>query len=86
MFDLGKLDRIKQLKSLPVGLIEVIMTAALDFSIRTRSCLVNELIVWGCVPDDPVFRMSSPHLVMLTEEHLKVFHRAKATDDLAQMV
>ncbi len=86
MFDLGNLDRIKQLKSLPVGLIEVILTTALVFPIRTNSYVVNELIDWEGVPDDPVHRMSYPHPDMLSEEHWNMLQKAKATDDLAPTV
>jgi L-lysine 2,3-aminomutase len=58
---------IGQLASMPRGIIRGIDIAAAVFPFRVNNYVVDELIDWQKIPDDPIFRLTFPQLGMLEE-------------------
>jgi len=65
MIHLNGLDRIPQLKLLPARFIRQMKRVGQVFPFMTNNYVVNELIDWSHVPDDPIFRLNFPHPDML---------------------
>ena len=62
--------------------IEVI-SAVLPF--RTNKYVMEELIDWSNVPDDPIFRLTFPHRDMLSDEQFERVRTLLAGDDKAAL-
>jgi len=58
---------IGQLASMPRGITRGIDIAAVVFPFRVNNYVVDELIDWQKIPDDPIFRLTFPQLGMLEE-------------------
>lgn len=58
---------IGQLASMPRGITRGIDMAAAVFPFRVNNYVVDELIDWQKIPDDPIFRLTFPQLGMLEE-------------------
>ena len=63
--DIGSLP---QLSKLPVESQFAIRVVAQVFPFRTNNYVVEELIDWSRVPDDPMFRLTFPQRDMLRSE------------------
>ncbi|MEJ2476364.1 MAG: lysine 2,3-aminomutase, partial [Desulfobacterales bacterium] len=59
---------ISQLASMPRGITRGIDIAAAVFPFRVNNYVVDELIDWQKIPDDPIFRLTFPQLGMLEEK------------------
>lgn len=62
----GNFEDIKQIKKFSPSLIKGMKRVAQIFPFRTNHYVVNELIDWNNVPDDPIFRLNFPHPDMLS--------------------
>lgn len=61
----ANLHRIPQIQTLPAEQRLAIRTVAQVLPFRVNSFVVDELIDWDCVPDDPMFRLTFPQREML---------------------
>lgn len=43
---------------------------------KVNNYVINELINWDNVPDDPIFRLTFPHHEMLRQDHFRLMHDA----------
>ncbi len=68
------LDRIPQLSNLTYDLIFGLKLAAKVFPFRVNNYVLEELIDWENIPDDPMFRLVFPMGEMLETQH---FHTIK---------
>ncbi len=62
------IDRCSQWQRLDPELREAVMTVSAVLPFRTNAYVMDELIDWDRVPDDPMFRLTFPMAAML-EEH-----------------
>lgn len=62
------LDRIPQLARLPRADVDAMSVVAEVLPFRTNSYVVDELIDWRAVPDDPMFQLTFPQRDMLEQE------------------
>lgn len=60
-----KLLEIPHLKNLPNELVDGIHLASLVFPFKVNTYVLDNLIDWKAVPDDPIFRLVFPHPDML---------------------
>jgi L-lysine 2,3-aminomutase len=65
LYGVKSLDRIAPLRDQHPGLIRGIQTAAAVFPFRVNNYVIDELIDWEAVPDDPIFRLTFPQPEML---------------------
>ena len=72
------IDRIPQLQSLSESARRTMKLVASVLPFRTNSYVVEELIDWSKVPDDPMFQLTFPQEGMLEREHLSLLERAFA--------
>ena len=66
-YQYNNIDKIAQLKAIPEALVEEVKVTSLVFPFRVNSYVLDELIDWRVVPDDPVFRLLFPMSKMLHE-------------------
>lgn len=52
---------------------------------RANNYLVEELIDWNNIPNDPIFRLNFPHKSMLSESHFERMKLAVLTNDLTRI-
>ena len=64
------LDRIPQIANLPAEQREVMKAVATVLPFRVNSYVVEELIDWDRVPDDPMFQLTFPQAEMLEPDAL----------------
>jgi len=67
-FYLRNLRTIPQMSALPEKLIHEIEVAAHVFPFKTNNYVIDYLINWDNVPNDPIFRLNFPMRDMLTED------------------
>lgn len=65
-FNVGELP---QWTSLDADLREAVEIVSMVLPFRANHYLVDQLIDWDRVPDDPMFRLTFPHRDMLEDEH-----------------
>lgn len=65
LYNFKNLDRIAPLRDQPARLKQGIKTAASVFPFRVNNYVIEELIDWDAVPDDPIFRLTFPQPEML---------------------
>jgi len=58
-----------QLERLPAQVRREMEVVANVLPFRTNNYVVDELIDWDRIPDDPIFRLTFPQPGMLTEDH-----------------
>ena len=64
-YSIRDIESLPQLSGLPAEDRFAIRVVAHVFPFRTNNYLVEELIDWSRVPDDPMFRLTFPHRDML---------------------
>jgi KamA family protein len=74
-FDYRKVNTIPQFSRLPAELADGIRLAARVFPFKVNEYVVNQLIDWTNIPDDPLFRLTFPHLDMLDPEDAEELRR-----------
>lgn len=65
------LSHIQQLERLPKHITENIKALAYIFPFRSNNYLVDELIDWNNIPEDPIFQLSFPQEGMLDSTELR---------------
>ncbi|UAA39576.1 lysine 2,3-aminomutase [Paraneptunicella aestuarii] len=61
----AQIDKITQLKKLPEALMFDMRVVSTVFPFRVNDFVINELIDWDKVPDDPIFQLTFPQRDML---------------------
>ena len=69
-YTLRNLDEIEPMERLPGSLVRQIRAVARVLPFRANNYVVNELIDWNNVPEDPIFQLTFPQPGMLSEEDL----------------
>lgn len=70
-YSLHNFRRIPQVQQLPPHLIEAMEVVGHVFPFKTNSYVVDQLIRWEDVPDDPMFRLTFPQKEMLKPHHYR---------------
>ncbi|MGE0860107.1 MAG: KamA family radical SAM protein [Gammaproteobacteria bacterium] len=70
IFTLKDLDRIPQLAALPSEQRLAMRAVASVLPFRVNRYVIEELIDWSRIPDDPIFQLTFPQPGMLSEEDL----------------
>lgn len=84
VFERRSLDRIPQLASLPADERAAMRAVASVFPFRVNRYVVDQLIDWSRVPDDPIFQLTFPQRGMLSPDDLGRFDRlVRSGDDAA---
>jgi L-lysine 2,3-aminomutase len=68
-FTIKNLHQIKQLQEFPEEFFKEIELLSAIYPVKTNNYVIDELIDWKNVPDDPIFRMNFPNKEMLIPEH-----------------
>jgi len=82
-FDQRKLDAIPEFSRLPPDVLDGIRLAARVFPFKVNKYVLESLIDWEKAPDDPIFRLTVPHLAMLAQDdadRLRALLRRGAAD------
>ncbi len=75
-YSLHNLDQLPQIDLLPDHFRREMQWVARVFPFRTNSYVVDELIDWSAVPDDPIFQLTFPQPGMLESAHRARIERA----------
>src|SRR5436190_19190627 len=75
----NSIEHAPQWQLIPKELRDAVMVVSKVLPFRTNEYVMNELIDWDRVPDDPIFRLTFPHRDMLFGEEYK-----RLSDLLAQ--
>ncbi len=68
-YTLSNYKKIPQLSSLPPELSEAIDVVGRVLPFRSNNYVVEELIDWNNIPDDPIFTLTFPRKEMLSKSH-----------------
>ncbi len=68
VFHRGQIDRIPQLQSLSAEQRDAVSAVAAVLPFRVNNYVIDELIDWDRVPDDPMFQLTFPQRGMLEPE------------------
>ncbi|OGS01521.1 MAG: lysine 2,3-aminomutase [Elusimicrobia bacterium RIFCSPLOWO2_12_FULL_59_9] len=66
---LANFEKFSQIQRLPEELIKDIRVVGSVLPFKTNTYVINRLIDWSNVPDDPIFTLTFPRRGMLTPEH-----------------
>ncbi|HQQ95332.1 MAG TPA: lysine 2,3-aminomutase [Bacteroidia bacterium] len=80
-YALHNYKNIPQIKKLNSGFTEIIETIGNVLPFKTNNYVVNQLIDWENVYQDPIFRLTFPQEDMLCLEHFELMKNAIATCD-----
>jgi len=69
VFTARDLDRIEQLKQLPEAVRFEMQVVSSVLPFRVNEYVIDELIDWERIPDDPIFQLTFPQRGMLRDEH-----------------
>ena len=75
-YGIRDIDKIPQLQAMSASERRAMKVVASILPFRTNSYVVEELIDWSKVPDDPMFRLTFPQAGMLEREHFELMGRA----------
>ena len=75
-YGIKDIDKIPQLQAMSESDRRAMKVVASILPFRTNSYVVEELIDWSKVPDDPMFRLTFPQTGMLEREHFELMGRA----------
>jgi KamA family protein len=68
-YTLHNYRQIPQISQLSPEQIEAIETVGRVLPFKTNNYVVDELIDWNCIPDDPIFTLTFPRRQMLDRKH-----------------
>ncbi|HCY76810.1 MAG TPA: lysine 2,3-aminomutase [Ignavibacteriales bacterium] len=68
---LHNFKNIPQIESIPVELIDAIETVGSVLPFKTNNYVIDNLIDWNNIPDDPMFKLTFPQKDMLIPGHYK---------------
>ncbi len=82
-YTLGQLEKIPQLSGLSEEQMEEIKIVSSIYPFKTNNYVLEKLIDWNNIPDDPIFRLNFPHKEMLVTEDFEQlkYIRANGTDE-----
>ena len=75
-YGIRDLEKIPQLQSMSAADRRAMKVVASVLPFRTNSYVVEELIDWSKVPDDPMFQLTFPQVGMLERDHFELMNRA----------
>ena len=84
-YSIRDIESLPQLSGLPAEDRFAMRVVAHVFPFRTNNYLVEELIDWSRVPDDPMFRLTFPHRDMLKPAEFGSLAAAVRDDDRAEI-
>lgn len=73
-------------RGLPAEIERDMRVVAEVFPFRVNPYVIEELINWNRVPDDPIFQLTFPQRGMLTPEHFRMMEKAIGTEAQSQVV
>lgn len=79
MYGPGYLDKLPQMRRLPDEQIFEMKVVASVLPFKTNNYVVEELIDWDAVPDDPIFHLTFPQRGMLSDGHFDRMARLHRT-------
>ena len=88
-YTINKLESIPQLSGLTSDQIEEIKIVSSIYPFKTNNYVLENLIDWSNVPNDPIFRLNFPHKEMLLEEDYEQLKYVKANgtpEDFKELV
>ncbi|MBN1329200.1 MAG: 4Fe-4S cluster-binding domain-containing protein [Candidatus Heimdallarchaeota archaeon] len=80
-FTLSTIDKIKQLKNVKQKIVDDMKIVAHVLPFKVNNYVLNYLINWQNVPNDPIFRLVFPQRGMLSNEHFRKMKKAVGTGD-----
>ncbi|MEH2435853.1 MAG: hypothetical protein V7K25_16650 [Nostoc sp.] len=89
LYEIKDIDRLPQLQKLSTAERLAMKAVAQVLPFRVNNYVVEELIDWEKIPDDPIFRLTFPQKEMLAPESLDkvIWHLQNSTpEDLRQVV
>lgn len=75
VFQRRQIDSIPQVARLPASERQMMKIVSLVFPFRVNNYVIDELIDWGRVPDDPIYRLTFPHRDMLSAADYETMER-----------
>lgn len=78
-YTLGQLEKIPQLSGLSEEQMEEIKIVSSIYPFKTNNYVLEKLIDWNNIPDDPIFRLNFPHKEMLVKEDFEKLKQIRAT-------
>lgn len=78
-YTLGQLEKIPQLSGLSEEQMEEIKIVSSIYPFKTNNYVLEKLIDWNNIPDDPIFRLNFPHKEMLVKEDFEQLKQIRAT-------
>jgi KamA family protein len=89
-FTRKNIRKIQEQKSLSEEIIEDVELVSLVFPFRVNNYVLEELINWDNIPQDPIFNINFPNKKMLKERHHKLLKSAvdsnKSKSELAKII
>ena len=79
MYGPGYLDRLPEIRRLPDERIFEMKVVASVLPFKANNYVVEDLIDWDAVPDDPIFQLTFPQRGMLSDEHFATMARLHRT-------
>lgn len=70
-YDIHNFHLLPPLQKLPLSYLSAMKAVALVLPFRSNNYIVDNLIDWHNIPDDPIFRLTFPHPDMLPNKILK---------------
>jgi KamA family protein len=74
-FMLHNFKNIPQLQSIPSELIDAIEIVGAVLPFKTNNYVVDNLIDWNNIPDDPIFKLTFPQKDMLIPHHYEIMEK-----------
>ena len=74
LYSRKNIDQIPQLENLPKALLVGIKTVSTVLPFRVNNYVVDQLIDWDNIPDDPIYQLTFPQLDMLEKQHFEKMH------------
>jgi len=71
LYSRKNIDQILRLKNLPKELLAAIKTVSTVLPFRVNNYIIDELIDWNNIPDDPIFQLTFPQPEMLDKQDFK---------------
>ncbi|MEO1584593.1 MAG: lysine 2,3-aminomutase [Planctomycetota bacterium] len=71
----ANIDKLPQWQALDPDLRDAVMTVSAVLPFRTNAYVMDELIDWDRVPDDPMFRLTFPMAAMLDDDDFQSMRR-----------
>lgn len=84
-YNRASIQRAPQWELIPPDLREAVDVVSHVLPFRTNQYVLDELIDWTRIPNDPIFRLNFPHRTMLEEEDYTTLRDLVASGDKARL-